>query len=346
MAKIRKERELIYMLDILSGEVSETILELLKEVATRRQLLAFQKKHQSWIRQRGITGFGLARKTVIGVKQKQIAIKAYVKKKRPINRCKKPIPEKIDLPGLGTYPTDIEEMDTLAAQVFYGQYRPIRPGASISHEDFKPGTIGCIVKSTRSKDSNLNLLLSCEHVLYNGIRPMSSHVIYQPARKDTTDPNIDYRIGHIHRRARIRFRKYVNDVDAAVAKIRKSVNSDNKVLGNNFKITKISGTIREGDSVYKVGRTTETQFGNVEDPNFKGKMRYEPRMPGGKYRFAKFRRLIKCNYENDGGDSGGPVFRSSDNALVGIHLGGNGNYGVFCRISTIFDRLDIKLPHG
>jgi hypothetical protein len=140
--------------------------------------------------------------------------------------------------------------------------RPLSIGASVGHVDVTAGTIGAFVKRGKA-----TYLLSNNHVLAKEDQARAGDRVLQRAKYDGgREPS--------ERIARLRFwirlkQKGVNFVDAALAELDKGVRYDASRLRSlvNGVDRKLIGTgaafVDEGETVFKIGRTTGPTGGRV-----------------------------------------------------------------------------------
>lgn len=155
--------------------------------------------------------------------------------------------------------TDVVEVGDVVLAMNNAVYRPVTCGVSGGHGLVQSGgTLGCVV--TRRIDGK-PLLLSCNHVvanLNNGVRHQDP--VIQPSNED--NGQMHHKIGVLDDFIDLDFSGGINYVDAALVDIDPQIQVDPSMEGAGF-IPKGYVSPRQGQSVKKVGRTTELRFGLV-----------------------------------------------------------------------------------
>ena len=140
--------------------------------------------------------------------------------------------------------------------------RPLLIGASIGHVAITAGTLGCFVRRARTIR-----MLSNNHVLANENDAAAGDAIIQRGRFDGGRDPRD-RVGTLHTFVPLRPRR-TNVVDAALASIRTGIEFDPARLRGlvNGRDRTLAGlgpeVVDEGETVFKVGRTTGPTKGRV-----------------------------------------------------------------------------------
>lgn len=317
------------------------------------QVRAFRTRHRPWIRQAGVTGFAIGQKRIGSKRHSRTCLVIMVRRKRPQLECRHPIPAKVRFPLYGWIETDVQEFPRLSAHAFVARTRPLRPGSSIGFHllDSGPGTLGCIVRSTRPNEAGWYLLLSCEHVLYNDLRQRDeinradgnlARTIEQPApRLRHGSPRNP--IAVLRRAGGIQFMGWINHIDAAVAQLARRIEPGTNNPLRSLPPLRATASARPHQRVRLVGASTESRLGRVLNPNVTTTIWYRGEHAGDPDRAARFTGLVSYDCDSEPGDSGGPVIDAETNDLLGIHVAGEGSRAVFCPIHTIFSILDLRL---
>lgn len=137
--------------------------------------------------------------------------------------------------------------------------RPLRIGGSVAHRRVTAGTLGAFV-TPRSGSGGEDWILSNNHVLANENNARRGDAIWQPGKADggrSADA-----IGELGRFQPLKVTG--NQVDAATAQLNDGVEYYYDWLEGIGPIAGVrTGPLRIGESVFKVGRTTETTEGRV-----------------------------------------------------------------------------------
>jgi Peptidase family S64 len=108
-----------------------------------------------------------------------------------------------------------------------------------------------------------------------------------------------------------------NDVDLAIADC--SINKD-----KNKDILKVRDAVL-GEKVFKLGATTGLTYGEVVSIDYTDVINYDGQD-------ATFQNQVRIEPTNGtfsaGGDSGSIVYSTDDNAFVGLHFAGNGDFSL------------------
>jgi hypothetical protein len=155
-----------------------------------------------------IVGWGIGEKIVGTRFTGDIAVKVYVIEKLSASELE---PEAMVPEEINGYPTDVQEVGDVSAQVFTGKARPAPMGSSVGHPKITAGTMGCLVV----RNNNHLCLLSNNHVLANVNESGIGDPILQPGPLDGGRNPRD-RIGTLEAFVPINF-SGPNLVDAAVA---------------------------------------------------------------------------------------------------------------------------------
>jgi len=299
------------------------------------------RKARQWLRGRGIQGLGIGRKICAGHAESDQCLRVYVRQKLNRKRIRasriKKVPNTLSLPELGKIHTDVIEIGTMQAEAFTTPLRPPRPGISLSHISNNAGTFGCLV---RKKNQPTPLyILSNSHVLADYGRANPGTPITQPGRDDGGF-NPSHRIAVLDSAIPFEYSAtyYLNTVDAAIAELQTTANSDIRILERTP--TRISRRVRTGMQVKKVGKTSDLTIGIVTDTNYRFFLPYPK--PGGGMGTVGFKNQVLCSRYTSSGDSGSVVL-DNRNRIVGLHFAGSASASVFNPIGPVFDQLGIEL---
>jgi S1-C subfamily serine protease len=224
--------------------------------------------------------------------------------------------------------------------------RPLLAGSSVGHEKVTAGTLGGFVE----RDGR-TFILSNNHVLANEDLAKANDPILQRASLDGGRHPTD-RVGDLQRWVRLRSQGS-NLVDAALASIAPHVEFDPYLLqgifkGKNARLAGLGPAVLEdGETVFKVGRTTGATEGRVTAFDLdhlvvsfdRGNLRFDGQMEieGTTGAFS------------DGGDSGSMVLNSGMEAVgllfAGSDAGGSNGLGLTYAtpIHTVLDKLNAVL---
>jgi len=320
---------------------------------TRSFLTSTERIHRralDWTRGPGIQGLGIGEKITGGKKLRQLALRVYVEKKKPLSKVRNRVPRTVAVPRVGVVHTDVVEIGRVRLESETGRLRPAPPGCGLGHPDVTVGTFGCLVK--RNDDESGLYILSNSHVLADsGIARVGDEIV-QPGVHDGGRTPGDV-IATLNRFVPFDYGRqgYPNLVDAAIAKVRRKsgVQREIRILG--IAPAGISRTLHRGMQVRKVGRTTDLTTGEILDVAYRVRLRYKA--PG--YRSRHYRRrghrrhatvglrdLVLCTRFTDYGDSGAAVLNSR-NRIVGLHFAGSASNSIFCRAEHVFSLLDVRL---
>lgn len=327
------------------------------------------------INQYGLTGIGLGLKVVDGRVTDEPCVKLFVPTKLP----KEALPEFARIPRrLNTRPkfrggflqfdegktedvaTDVEEMppvlsppwrDPGTEQVEHlmladkRRYRPVSAGHSVSHALGTLGTVTAIV--TDLYDDNRHAILSCNHVLGQLNYGRTGDAIVQPAKNDGGTPAYDL-CATLTRYVPIRFsQSYPNYVDAAIARVWMP---PAKLLSLVPWVGLITGTragnsMRPGETVYKIGRTSGMTKGTVLATHASVWVDYPPVLNGVTGVYALFKEQVITTGIAGFGDSGSLVFDEQKRA-IGMLFGGTKSRTLVNDIQIVQKQIGIKLFTG
>lgn len=221
--------------------------------------------------------------------------------------------------------------------------RPFRPGAGIGHSRGSRGTACIKVELTSGSQLGKRFLLSCQHVLFPNFRiPASSEYIVQPSKKSYKMLLEADVVGAQYQHANLT-RSGENEIDAALAYLRLPYAKTmiNKLMEQSLSLRGISNSFTIGDKVEMYGSKSGRQIGEIINVATRTELIYPE--TSGSLSVIRFKNVAKCEYKNDRGDSGAPVVLFRNKKLIGMHIGGDSNFGYFCHISKIFSALRIRI---
>jgi hypothetical protein len=251
----------------------------------------------------------------------------------------KPVPEKVDLPGLAEPVfTDVEEIGKVLLESNTARHRPAMPGCGLGHPEVTVGTFGCLVRKQGQPDKLY--VLSNSHVLANEGLGRAGDVIIQAGKFDGGVQPDDV-LCELAEFVPFQFTEddFPNLVDAAIAAVKNpsEVTSAVNLIG----VPKgVSTVVRRGMKVRKCGRTTDLTIGEIKDVDYRLPMFYK-NGNGGSGR-AGMRDQVLCTRYTAGGDSGSAVF-NMDGKIVGLHFAGSPSSSIFNRIGHVLDALDLEI---
>lgn len=243
---------------------------------------------------------------------------------------------------VGGVPTDVVEVGLLQPLTFNTRVRPALPGFSIGHFNITAGTFGCLVRDVRRCDcgpggsgsAGDHLILSNNHVLANINRGQAGDLILQPGPFDGGVYPADG-IAALERFEPIVFgMSGYNLVDAAVARPTFSRNITPSIIG--IAMPRSIDQALVGDSVLKVGRTTQVSFGRVIATNATVAVNY-----GALFGAAIFRHQILTSAMSAGGDSGSLLMKR-DLSAVGLLYAGSAIITIHNHIADIEVALGVR----
>lgn len=238
--------------------------ELLSRLVMSRMCLARGLRFQAapsllmWmLRQSGsnVVGLGWGAKTTSGLRvDGRAAVRVYVRRKLSLSSLS-PIDR---IPGeVCGVPTDVIEVGSI-----YPLCRPTLCGVSVGREVGEPGTLGCLVTSSRHPSEN-PYILSNNHVLADCNRGMPGDLILHPCRVDGGDPRNP--IARLTEFAPLCFGPQENSIDAAIARV---VNADEvtpQILAIGPVQSGALGLLEERRIVHKYGSATGYTRGSITD---------------------------------------------------------------------------------
>jgi hypothetical protein len=292
-----------------------------------------------WVTEEGVVGYGIGKKITGGQVTNDLALKIYVKEKKPLAELAAPAPKSLELPGIaGSVPTDVEAIGELQLELLIDRLRPTVPGFGVGHPDVTVGTFGCLVQ--KQNDGDGLYILSNSHVLANSGLGTAGDPIVQPGKRDGGMAPADI-LAELAEWSPFQFTSgtFPNRVDAAIAKVLApdQVKSAIRRIG----VPKgVSRYVRRGMHVQKTGRTTDYTTGVIKDVNFRAALTYEK--PDGSLGRVGFRDQVLCTRYTAGGDSGSAVL-NMQGKIVGLHFAGSEMTSVFNRITYVLDALQIQI---
>lgn len=309
---------------------------------------------------------GIARKWVGGVKTDRICVRVTVLRKLPerdLARHGVPVIER-EIEGV---PIDVVEAGPLVVEAQAEQegdrtavqeFRPLRPGCSISRNNDLFGTLGALCKSRRPGEQGRIFALSCHHVLAGFSVPPVAKTIFQPG--DSQAPQPDDRVSGGFTRgvetADPAAQPPAFTADAAIAELDASVSFDADYLG----IGRSAGvldmvhpdederTLLDDKHFIKFGRTTGLTEGTLDAlrENLIAVVGGKPRAYNDQF---LVRRLPNSGKPmSDPGDSGAMVFHKDSRRTAGLVIGSplgpkNDEQTIVSPISAVLRELGIDL---
>ncbi len=302
---------------------------------------SMKKRYRPWTQGAGIQGMGIGAKETEGkLDESHVALRVYVKEKKPLSKVKNKVPKKVDVPEVGEVETDVVEIGQVEAEVFTSKLRPAIPGVGLGHTKVSVGTFGCLVRK-RNRPNGPLYILSNSHVLANEGFAKAGDNIIQPGRHDGGRSPKD-NLAKLTEWVPFDFSStgYPNLVDAAIARVAPSrVDKAIRLLG--VPPAGVSKTVRRGMFVQKVGRTTDHTTGIIRDVNYRLALRYK-RPTGKSEGRVGLRDQVLCSRYTAGGDSGSAVLNRSKR-VVGLHFAGSPSTSIFNKIGNVFTLLDLEL---
>ena len=203
--------------------------------------------------------------------------------------------------------------------------RPVIGGISTGYTNKSTGTLSCVVYDRVTGEP---LLMSNNHVYGNKSTEEVSRVsigdpILQPGDVDSESPgNV---IGTVHSYVPWVDNYGLNIADVALAK--PSVPFVDGILVNG-KVMPISGvsTVKRGETVYKVGRTTGLTYGKVLDLDFTSDI-VTGKNPDGSPHYIRFVDQMLLAMESSSGDSGSLIMNMKNQAIGLLFAGGEDEMG-------------------
>jgi len=286
-----------------------------------------------------VVGVCASRKVTDGKPTTTWSLTVLVEQKLPKQR----VPKGSQVPTrVGGVPTDVIQVGLLQPLTFNARVRPALPGFSIGHFNITAGTFGCLVRDVRPCDcgpehggpAGDHLILSNNHVLANVNRGNAGDLILQPGPVDGGVYPADG-IATLERFEPIVFgMSGYNMVDAAVARPTYSRNVTPSIIGIAMPRGIDQAVI--GDSVLKIGRTTQISVGRVIATNATVAVNY-----GALFGAAVFRHQILTTAMSAGGDSGSLLMKR-DLSAVGLLFAGSAFITIHNHIADVEVALGVR----
>lgn len=307
--------------------------------------------HLALLARPGVVACGVGLRRRNGVLTDQHVIKVFVVRKRPLADLH---PVEI-LPaalshGEHVAEIDVEEMPApvapprhpasersmMAEARLRVPRRPLVGGASLAHHDFPTGTLAIGVTDNAT---GIRYALSCNHVLAMQNTARAGDAVLQPARDDGGRYPRDA-VGMMVRYVPIRFDCGPNMVDAALAALPPGAVRQSVDLIGAVSESVDADTLRPGDIVHKVGRTTGLTEGPVLAVDVSMRVAYHfPGFPAGTAMFVRqIIAHVPCAY----GDSGS-LLLDGQNRAVGLLFGGTEGHTYFNPFTEVEKALDVRL---
>lgn len=324
------------------------------------------------IQQYGLTGVGVGLRVVNGEITDEPCVKLFVPTKLPKEALPvhARIPRRLSVGGAigGGYrllseggpqdaATDVEEMPPMSSPPWRNpdteylqhlmladkqRHRPVASGQSVSHALGTLGTVTAIV--TDLYDDNRHAILSCNHVLGQLNHGRTGDAVVQPARMDGGSIAQDL-CATLTRYVPIRFSQTVpNYCDAAIARVWLP---PEKLLSlvpwvGAVKGTRAGNSVRPGEKVYKVGRTSGMTMGTVLATHASVWVDYPPILNGVTGLYALFKDQVITTGLAGFGDSGSLVVDEQKQA-IGMLFGGTQTRTLVNDIEIVQKQIGIKL---
>ncbi len=302
----------------------------------------------------GLLAIGVGERVVGNKSTGEPAVKAFVAHKLPAESVD---PERMipsELPALGgAIRTDVEEMappvsppwvvdgptDPWAAALGNrARRRPVRGGDSLSSYRSLIGTAAITVVDTTHHGGRA--ILSCNHVLAELNRGRIGDPILQPSVDD--GGSLLDACAYLDRWVNLRFGDSAtpNFVDAAIARVDpQCAFSWVEWIGPPTGV-RPGGSLRPGETVVKVGRTTGLTSGTVVAVNVSAWIPYPLAL--GRVAPAFYRDQIVTTAMVGFGDSGSLLLDVNDNA-VGLAFAGSATHTFFNDIAQVCEALSVRI---
>ncbi len=271
----------------------------------------------------------------------QLCLKFFVRNKLAKSRLRRDerIPTELTIDSIeGNILTDVEAFPGTPVAHFGQLIRPIRPGSSVGHFLGINGTIGLIVKQV---GTNKPLLLGCSHVLARAGLAQPGDPIEQPGDTDRViGQNV---IGRLARFTSIRV-DALNTMDAALVEIDANKTVDSAILdiGRPNNILRLSAAMINsmvGVPLVRSGDGTGRQDGSILGI----RATFPVQIPTLNDQIAIFKDLVLYRSRCGPGDSGAAVLDRRTNNVLGIHIAGVQDIGLFTLIQPVFSQFGIEL---
>ena len=290
------------------------------------------RKVRSVFQDPNIVGVGVGKKVSGMTETDELCVCFYVERKFAPSKVSGQhfVPPVIAAADGSSVYTDVKKLGRVIPEVkALVKRRPVQSGYSVGHVKITAGTLGAIVKKGEKR-----YLLSNSHILANSGKGRPGDKIVYPGPDDGGEATADW-VAVLSQS--VAFKKggdFVNEVDAALAEVRKEREKDLDYALAGAKVP--LGTIapKRDMMVSKRGRTTGKTRGKVIDIDFRIQISY----PGvGKLGFTN---QVLCERYTDGGDSGSLVIDTSSGKIVGLHFAGAEQGSVFNPIGAVMKALN------
>ena len=285
-----------------------------------------------------LVGMGIGPKNSEGNSIDELSIKFYVKEKLPRKSIgEKAVPSLLELPGIGEFLTDVEEIGPVWLEALNTRLRPAQAGYSIGHTNTKGGSIGCLVHERN--DPSRVFVLSNSHVIANSGIAKHGDSIIQPCAVDGGTASDE--VAKLADWVKFDFSpRFSNGIDAAIAGPVTNAEFESTIALLNIVPRGVNQNLRVGMKVKKVGRTSDLTTGVIRDVHFRTEFSY-PNPSGGRG-VVRFLNQVLCTNFTSYGDSGALVL-DEDNYGLGLHFAGSPRASIFSPISYALDGLNIEL---
>ena len=317
---------LVYALDIVTGRLTKV------PAASRADAEEVFAATRGWAFADGVTGLGIAFRTVGGIRTADLALKLYVLGKKPAGEVAQPAPPQVEVPDVAEpVPVDVEVLQPLKPHA-----GSVRGGSAIWNAgDYgNKGTLGCLATSPGAPGKRY--ALSATHVLARRNASETDEIL---AADDRGTP---VRLGRLHKWAQFsEGGDYPNKVDAALAELDSdSADSAIESLGTPGGV---GYYVDYGAELRSYGAMSgEVRRGEVLDWHFRGPVWH---LIDDVERLFWFRDLILCTVLSKAGDSGAAVLDSSGK-IVGLVAAGNSAVSMLCPIRAVIETLGIEIVTG
>lgn len=336
-------------IDTAAAVFPKAEIEKAEEIEETARITEVQDKREAeLLALENVVGVAPTLKMTAGKLTADWSLTVLVEQKLPKSKVPKAqqVPEEVD-----DVPTDVLEVGRIEPLTFNARVRPALPGYSIGHYNITAGTFGCLVRDIRrcccelQKDCGCTptreecpgdyLILSNNHVLADTNDGKPGDSILQPGPYDFGGFPGDG-VATLERFEPIVFTYPVgyNLVDAAVARPTSSRNVTSSIIG--LVTPRGVDQVFPGDSVIKVGRTTQVTTGYVLATNATVSVFY-----GFDKGVAVFRHQIITTNMAAGGDSGSLLMDFNLNA-VGLLFAGSWSITIHNHIADVETALGVR----
>jgi hypothetical protein len=331
----------------MSTEAALSALELLAtppgaplQQGANNEEVQLIEESRPWVFGPTVVGWGASEKITAGTPAGAAALKLYVTRKiatRDLAR-KHRIPASVTIPGAPeSVAVDVEAIGVQRPESFIGPVRPCPPGFSIGLPGGESGTLGCIVHDAAGS----RYILSNSHIIANYGLAAGGTPIIQPGPDDggaSTDAIAQYS-------ASVEFDfnpGFNNQCDAAIGLVGNAAEVEPGIprIGIPALSAATTEPLSVGQSVQKVGRTTEYTTGVIKDLNYRTLISYPK--PGGGFGTVGFRDQVLCSKYSSPGDSGSLVC-AMNGVPIGLHWAGSTVTSVFSPIAVVLALLGVSL---